>query len=128
MTISSPGATNVRSGPGTTFTKIGEVQQGQSFEITGKNQVGTWWQFSFNGQPAWISGEMVSANAAAQNVQVIALAAPPTAVPQPAAAAAGSAGARARAANRGAARRPRLPSSRKAARNSAMPTGRISTW
>ncbi len=85
MTISSPGATNVRSGPGTTFTKIGEVQQGQSFEITGKNQVGTWWQFSFNGQPAWISGEMVSANAAAQNVQVIALAAPPTAVPQPAA-------------------------------------------
>ena len=85
MTVSSPGATNVRSGPGTTFTKIGEVQQGQSFEITGKNQVGTWWQFSFNGQPAWISGEMVSANAAAQNVQVIALAAPPTAVPQPAA-------------------------------------------
>ena len=86
MTISSPGATNVRSGPGTTFTKIGEVQQGQSFEITGKNQAGTWWQFSFNGQPAWISGEFVSANAAAQNVQVIALAAPPTAVPQPTAA------------------------------------------
>jgi hypothetical protein len=85
MAVSSPGATNVRSGPGTTFTKIGEVQQGQSFEITGKNQAGTWWQFSLNGQPAWISGEMVSANAAAQNVQVIAVAAPPTAVPQPAA-------------------------------------------
>ena len=47
------------------------MQQGQSFEITGKNQAGTWWQFSFNGQPAWISGEMVSANAAAQNVQVV---------------------------------------------------------
>ena len=84
MTVSSPGATNVRSGPGTTFTKIGEVQQGQSFEITGKNQVGTWWQFSFNGQPAWISGEMVSANAAAQSVQVAASV--PTAPVQPTAA------------------------------------------
>jgi hypothetical protein len=88
MTVSSAGATNVRSGPGTTYPRIGEVQQGQSFEITGKNQAGTWWQFSFNGQPAWISGEMVSASAAAQNVQVAANipAAPvqPTAAPRPA--------------------------------------------
>jgi len=84
MTVSSPGATNVRSGPGTAFAKLGEVQQGQSFEITGKNQVGTWWQFSFNGQPAWISGEMVSANAAAKSVQVAASV--PTAPVQPTAA------------------------------------------
>jgi uncharacterized protein YraI len=88
MTVSSPGATNVRSGPGTTFAKIGEVQQGQSFEITGKNQVGTWWQFSFNGQPGWISGDMVSANAAAENVQVVAsipaVPVQPTAAPRPA--------------------------------------------
>ena len=87
MTVSSPGATNVRSGPGTTYPRIGEVQQGQSFEITGKNQVGTWWQFSFNGQPVWISGDMVSANAAAQSVQVAASipTAPvqPTAAPRP---------------------------------------------
>jgi len=87
MTVSSPGATNVRSGPGTTFARVGEVQQGQSFEITGKNQVGTWWQFSFNGQPAWISGDMVSANAMAQSVEVAASipTAPvqPTAAPRP---------------------------------------------
>jgi hypothetical protein len=88
ITVSSVGATNVRSGPGINYPRIGEVQQGQSFEITGKNQAGTWWQFSFNGQPAWISGEMVSASAAAQNVQVVANipAAPvqPTAAPRPA--------------------------------------------
>ena len=87
MTVSSPGATNVRSGPGTAFARVGEVQQGQKLEITGKNQAGTWWQFNFNGQPAWISGEMVSANAAAQNVQVAASipTAPvqPTAAPRP---------------------------------------------
>jgi hypothetical protein len=87
MKVSSVGATNVRSGPGTAFAKVGEVQQGQSFEITGKNQASTWWQFSFNGQPAWISAEMVSANAAAQNVEMAANipAAPvqPTAAPRP---------------------------------------------
>ena len=88
FTVSSPGATNVRSGPGTTYSRIGEVQTGQTYEITGKNQAGTWWQFSLNGQTGWISGEMVSANAAAGNVQVAANipAAPaPTPVPvQPA--------------------------------------------
>ena len=127
MAVSSPGATNVRSGPGTTFTKIGEVQQGQSFEITGKNQAGTWWQFSFNGRPAWISGEMVSANAAAQNVQVIAIAAPPTAVPQPAAPR--PVNQRPRPCSQPWRPRRRPPrSSLKAARSSAMPTIRILGW
>lgn len=72
FTVSSAGATNVRSGPGTTYTRIGEVRQGQTFEITGKNQAGTWWQFSFSGQSGWISGEMVSANAASASVSVAA--------------------------------------------------------
>jgi hypothetical protein len=77
----------VRSGPGTAYGRIGEVQAGQKYEITGKNQTGTWWQFSLNGQTGWISGDMVSANAAAKDVQVAANipAAPvqPTAAPAP---------------------------------------------
>lgn len=63
------------------------MQTGQTYEITGKNQTGTWWQFSLNSQTGWISGEMVSANAAAGSVQVAANipAAPvqPTAAPRP---------------------------------------------
>jgi hypothetical protein len=81
----------VRSGPGVNYSRIGEVKQGEKFDITGKNQTGAWWQFNYNGQAGWISGEMVSANAAAKNVQVAAnipaapTAAPPrpTAVPPP---------------------------------------------
>jgi len=86
FTVSSPGATNVRSGPGTTYPRIGEVQAGQKYEITGKNQTGTWWQFSLSGQTGWISGDMVSANAAAKDVQVAANipAAPVAAAPAPA--------------------------------------------
>jgi hypothetical protein len=87
MTVSSAGVTNVRSGPGTSYPRIGEVRQGQSFEVTGKNQAGNWWQFSFDGRPAWISGDMVTANAAAAGVAVVAnippAPVPPTAAPRP---------------------------------------------
>ena len=54
---------NVRSGPGTNYPRIGQVRQGQTFEITGKNPAGDWWQFNYNGQPAWIIGRLVSARA-----------------------------------------------------------------
>jgi len=74
----------VRAGPGTNYPRIGEVRQGQTFEIIAKNQTGTWWQFDFNGQNGWISGELVSANAAARDVPVATnIPAPPTAPPAP---------------------------------------------
>ncbi len=84
FTVTSPGETNVRSGPGTGYPRIGTVQQGQSYEILGKNSDATWWQFTFSGQAGWISGQMVNPNAAAQNVQVAAnIAPPPTSPPAP---------------------------------------------
>ena len=70
FTVSSP--TNARSGPGTNYPWLAVLQKGQTYEITGTNQAGTWWQFSLNGQPAWIMGEIVTANAATQNVKVVA--------------------------------------------------------
>lgn len=87
FTVSSPGVTNVRSGPGTNYPRIGEVQQGQKFAITGKNPAGTWWQFDYNGRSGWISGELVSTNAAAANAPVVAnIPPPPTLPPAPTAA------------------------------------------
>ena len=82
------GTVNVRAGPGTNYPRVGEASQGQTFEITGKNPSGDWWQFNFNGQPAWIFGAMVTANAAAANVQVAAnipAAPPPPPTARPAA-------------------------------------------
>ncbi len=84
FTVTSPGETNVRSGPGTGYARIGAAQQGQTYEITGKNSDATWWQFAFSGQTAWISGSMVNPNAAAENVQVVAnIPALPTSPPAP---------------------------------------------
>jgi uncharacterized protein YraI len=50
---------NVRSGPGTSYSRVGQLKAGQSFEITGKNAAGDWWQFAYNGDPAWVAGQMV---------------------------------------------------------------------
>ncbi len=84
FTVTDP-TVNVRAGPGANFPLLGEVRQGQKFDITGKNPAGDWWQFTFDGRPAWITGQFVSVNAASQAVQVASNipAPPPTSRPQP---------------------------------------------
>ena len=75
---------NIRSGPGTNYSRIAQVRQGQTFEITGKNPAGDWWQFDYSGKKAWVIGRLVTATATG-SVQVAAdiPAPPPTARPQP---------------------------------------------
>ncbi len=74
---------NVRSGPGTNYAQIGRLQAGQSFDITGKNPAGDWWQFDFNGRTGWVLGQLVRASGG-ERVQVAAnIAPPPTAAPRP---------------------------------------------
>jgi uncharacterized protein YraI len=53
-------ASNVRSGPGTNYPVLGQVRQGEQYDITGKNTAGDWWQFNFNGDPGWILANLVS--------------------------------------------------------------------
>lgn len=73
---------NVRSGPGTNYGVIGQIRQGQTFPITGKNPAGSWWQFDYNGRPGWVSGQLVRVTNA-ELVQVATnIPAPPTARPQ----------------------------------------------
>jgi len=78
---------NARSGPGTSYSRVGQLKAGQSYEIVGKNAAGDWWQFSYNGDPAWVAAQMVQA-IGAEAVEVAAsIPALPTPVkrqPQPA--------------------------------------------
>ncbi|MDH7487606.1 MAG: SH3 domain-containing protein [Anaerolineae bacterium] len=77
---------NVRSGPGTSYPRVGQVTQGQRLDIVGKNPAGDWWQVCcVNGQQVWITGNLVQAQG---NLGRVAVAAniptpPPTARPQP---------------------------------------------
>jgi len=77
---------NVRSGPGTNYGVIGQIRQGQTFPITGKNQAGNWWQFDYNGRPGWISGQLVRVTNAELVKVATNIPAPPTAPPRPTAA------------------------------------------
>ena len=57
---------NVRSGPGTDFGLVGTAATGESFEVTGRNEAGDWWQICcVNGQPGWVFGELATVENAA---------------------------------------------------------------
>ncbi len=87
---------NVRGGPGLTYNILGQAPAGQSYPVIGKSPDNQWWQITFNGQPGWVFGELVTARnsenvAVAQNIPVApppptaapVVVAPPTAVPAP---------------------------------------------
>jgi uncharacterized protein YraI len=83
---------NIRTGPGTNYGLAGSAQTGETFRVTGKNAAGDWWQIEYNGQGAWIFGQLVTATgtegvAVAQNIPAAPTAAPvpPTNTPAPAA-------------------------------------------
>lgn len=82
------GPVNVRSGPGTGYTRIGEVQTGATYRITGKNEGGDWYQFSYGeDQPGWIAASFTAVSGPADTIAVVkAAAAAPAAASQPAAA------------------------------------------
>ena len=80
---------NVRSGPGTTYPRLGSVTAGQSFEILGKNAAGNWLQFVYDGDAAWVSTDLVTVNGdmgaveVAQNIPAPPAPAPVAPRPQP---------------------------------------------
>jgi uncharacterized protein YraI len=80
-------AVNLRTGPSTAYPVLGVAQTGQSGEITGVSEDGTWWQvrvptsISADGR-AWVSGAYVSAFNTA-NVPVVTAPPPPPPVEEP---------------------------------------------
>lgn len=74
---------NVRSGPGTNYARIGELSAGQTFEITGKNGAGDWYQFDFNGRPGWVRQDFVTVSGDAAAIRVAQNIPPPPTVPPP---------------------------------------------
>ncbi len=78
---------NVRSGPGTNYSAIGQARNGERYDITGKNAAGNWYQINFNGQSGWVTSQYVIVEGDPVSVQVAGNipAAPvqPTARPRP---------------------------------------------
>ena len=86
MTITG-GPVNVRSGPGTGYGKIGDAQDGATYRITGKNEAGDWYQFSYGeDQPGWVSARFATVTGPTEALAIVKPAAPaPVAAAAPAA-------------------------------------------
>jgi uncharacterized protein YraI len=81
---------NVRQGPGVNYAVIGQLVAGTGGQITAKNDAGNWYQFSYNGDPGWVSADLITVTGDPASVKVAMniptpLPPPPTARPQPAA-------------------------------------------
>jgi uncharacterized protein len=55
------GLANLRSGPGTSFAIVGQMQPGDSLPLLGSNVDRTWWQVQTAGGPAWVADSVVLA-------------------------------------------------------------------
>lgn len=81
LTVSNSSA-NLRSGPSTSYDKVGVVQGGDEFVILGRNEAGDWWQIQVNGQSAWIYGSLVNVSQG-EDVPIAANIPPPPPSPTP---------------------------------------------
>lgn len=73
---------NVRSGPGQVYGILGQLPQGSTANVAGKNSDGTWWYIEFAAGPnghAWIAGSVTTAICIPSTLAIVA--APPTPVP-----------------------------------------------
>lgn len=77
---------NVRSGPGTNYSVIGQLRRGAVFTLSGRNAADSWWYgCCVNGRNGWVSNTVATAsgNTAALPIVNTTAPAPPPPTPQP---------------------------------------------
>jgi len=70
---------NIRSGPGTVYSKLGALPLGATASVAGKNADGSWWYINYSGTVGWVSGSVVTASCIPGTLTIVA--APPTPLP-----------------------------------------------
>lgn len=83
ITITRP--MNLRRGPGTNYSIVRVAEEGERFDITGRNSNGSWWRIDVEGENAWVYAAYVTATNA-DRIRSVPTPIPPrptaTAVPQ----------------------------------------------
>jgi len=74
---------NCRSGPGMDYPVLAILPLGLSLEVNGRDQESTWWQVADVElqKDCWLSGNVITIDGDASDVQVVTVAPPPAAVP-----------------------------------------------
>ncbi len=65
---------NIRSGPATTFERVGQLAAGSTIAVIGKTAAGDWWQVNFprgSDNTAWVNAEIVEFVGASVTVPVV---------------------------------------------------------
>ena len=57
---------HLRVGPGTDYTIVGTVSDGDQYSAVSTNAAGDWWQIEYEGRLAWVYGGFVTTSAAAE--------------------------------------------------------------
>ena len=69
--VTASDTVNLRSGPGTGYSTVGQMPAGSTARIVGKNQDGSWWEIEGdNGLTAWVVARLVSTAGPADQVAV----------------------------------------------------------
>jgi uncharacterized protein YraI len=62
---------NVRNGPGTNYTILGQITEGSTYNIIAKNPAGDWWKIDIgDGTQGWVIGQLVSTAGKVDSVAV----------------------------------------------------------
>jgi stage II sporulation protein D len=76
-------AVNVRSGPGTSYSKVGTAPKGAKYTVTKPNYTADWHQIVYNGKTAYIHKDYLSVKAVTTTPKPSASATPKPATPTP---------------------------------------------
>ncbi len=69
--LSATDVLNARSGPGTNYQILGQVNPGGSFNILGKTEAGDWWEIELgDGKSGWVIGQLAKTSGDVASVQV----------------------------------------------------------
>lgn len=63
-------ASNIRSGPGTSYPIVGKASAGQRYDIVGRNADSSWWQIAYGDKQGWIAASVVKASGPLTQVAV----------------------------------------------------------
>ena len=63
-------ASNIRSGPGTSYPIVGKANAGQRYDILGRNADSSWWQISYGDKRGWIAASVVKTSGPLAQVTV----------------------------------------------------------
>jgi hypothetical protein len=74
-----------RAGDG--YPRLGQVRRGETYRVTGRDEAGDWLQITFEGDPGWVTSDLVSVNGTIDNVARVEVEPPPAPVAQAAPAA-----------------------------------------